>query len=406
MSRSTDTGGAAGPVDPDVIVLGAGAAGLMCAAVAAGRGRSVTVLERNDRVGEKIRISGGGRCNFTNVDAGPDNFLSSNPHFAKSALTRFTPADFIRMVERHGIRYHEKAAGQLFCDGSSREVVAMLGEECRSAGVTILTGCDVKDVSGGSGSGGSGFTVSTSKGDFRCASLVVATGGLSIPTLGATDLGYRIAKKFGLPIIEPRPGLVPLTLAGDDLAFAAGLSGVSVEAVVSAGKASFRENILFTHRGLSGPAVLQASSYWTPGSKLSIDLSPAADVRELLLARREGKSGLNAVLSEILPRRFVKAWCDRFALPQSLAWMSKDEIGRIAAGLHGWRLRPSGTEGFSKAEVTCGGIDTRELSSKTMEAKKAPGLYCVGEVVDVTGWLGGYNFQWAWASGFVAGQYA
>jgi predicted Rossmann fold flavoprotein len=333
------------------------------------------------------------------------------------------------MVERHGIRYHEKIAGQLFCDGSSREIVAMLEEECRTAGATIIAGCEVKVVSGGTSNGGmngggvagggknipaadaaprpgGGFSVSTSKGEFRCESLVVATGGLSIPKLGATDLGYRIATQFGLAIVEPRPGLVPLTLAGGDLAMASGLSGVSIAAAVTAGGASFRENILFTHRGLSGPAILQASSYWTPGSEVTIDLSPATDIRQLLLTRREGKSGLNAVLAEVLPKRFVKAWCDRIAAPQSLAWMSKEEIGRIAAGLHGWKIVPSGTEGYSKAEVTCGGIDTTELSSKTMESKKAPGLYCIGEVVDLTGWLGGYNFQWAWASGFVAGQYA
>jgi predicted flavoprotein YhiN len=394
----------------------------MCAAVAGARGRSVTVLERNERIGEKIRISGGGRCNFTNTGAGPGNFLSSNPHFATSALARFTPADFIQMVERHGIPFHEKTAGQLFCDGSSREIIAMLVAECRSSGVTILTGCDVTAVSrqpedapgGGRQSDepstgvqqAGGFIVSTSKGEFRPASLVVATGGLSIPTLGATDLGYRIAKASGLSIVEPHPGLVPLTLSGDDLAFASGLSGVSIDALVTAGTVSFRENILFTHRGLSGPAVLQASSYWTPGSSLAFDLSPSQPVRDLLNARRRGKAGIQNVLSEILPKRFVAAWCDRYAPALPLSRMTNEDIAAFSARLHRWKVVPSGTEGYAKAEVTCGGIDTGELSSKTMESKKVRGLYLVGEVVDVTGWLGGYNFQWAWASGFVAGQYA
>lgn len=396
------------PVVSDVVVLGAGAAGLMCASAAAGRGRRVVLLEGNDRIGEKIRISGGGRCNFTNTAAGPGHFLSANPHFAKSALARYAPSDFIGLVEKHGIRYHEKAPGQLFCDGSSREIVAMLERECRAAGVTIVTGCRVRDVErvDGPAEGGPRFAASTTGGEYRCESLVVATGGLSIPKLGATDIGYRIARKFGLSIVPTKPGLVPLTLAGGDLALASGLSGVSIAAEVACGGASFRGNILFTHRGLSGPAILQASSYWSPGAALVIDLSPDEDLDALLLSRGDGRAGVQSILSEILPRRFVKAWCERIGAADAPARLPNAEIARIAGGLHAWTVVPSGTEGYEKAEVTCGGVDTAGLSSKTMEAKGVRGLYFIGEAVDVTGWLGGYNFQWAWASGFVAGQYA
>ncbi len=403
----------------DVLILGGGAAGLMCAVVAAGRGRRVTLLERNERIGEKILISGGGRCNFTNTVTQAEHFLSGNPHFAKSALARFTPDDFIAMVEKHGIAYHEKKLGQLFCDRSSREITGLFEKECAVAGIRIVTGCDVTGVSGvvgdvgGSritggapGDGDGRFRVSTSDGDYVADSLVVATGGLSIPKLGASDLGYRIAKQFGIRVNDPRPGLVPLTLGGEDLAFASGLSGVSIDATVSCGPASFRENILFTHRGLSGPAILQASSYWHPGIPLTIDLSPDADLHTLLSGRHGERTELTTVLSEILPKRFASAWCGRYAPSRPMARFSNDELTRIATGLHFWSVVPAGTEGFSKAEVTCGGVDTGELSSKTMESRQAPGLYYIGEVVDVTGHLGGYNFQWAWASGYVAGMFA
>ncbi|HLF14683.1 MAG TPA: NAD(P)/FAD-dependent oxidoreductase [Bacteroidota bacterium] len=388
----------------DVIVLGAGAAGLMCAVAAAGRGRRVVVLERNDRIGEKIRISGGGRCNFTNTVTQAEHYLSDNPHFAKSALARFTPDDFIRMVEKHGIRYHEKTRGQLFCDRSSLEIIALLEKECGSAGVKIVTGCNVSDVREVTRDGR--FCALTGGGEFTADALVVATGGLSIPKLGATDLGYRIAEQFGLRINDPRPGLVPLTLAGEDLEFASGLSGVSIDAAVTCGRTTFRENILFTHRGLSGPAILQISSYWRPGTSVTLDLSPGSDVGKILAGRRGERTELSTVLSEILPKRFVKAWCGRFAASRPMSGHSNGELKRIASGLHSWTIVPAGTEGFAKAEVTCGGIDTGELSSKTMESKKVPGLCFIGEVVDVTGHLGGYNFQWAWASGYVAGLYA
>jgi predicted Rossmann fold flavoprotein len=332
----------------DVIVVGAGAAGLMCAIEAGKRGRSVVVLERNTTPGEKIRISGGGRCNFTNIHTQAENFLSENASFHKSALSRYTPEDFLRMVERHRIAWHEKKLGQLFCDRSSQEVLTMLRKECAAANVKIVTGCKVDGVR-------KGFALSTNLGEFECASLVIATGGLSIPKIGATDFGYRVAKQFGLKVTTLRPGLVPLVFAEPKELHT--LHGVSFEANVRCGKTQFRENVLFTHRGLSGPAILQISSYWKPGDPVTIEA----------VGHR--------------PRRFVQAW--------------KDEV---------WVVAPTGTEGYAKAEVTAGGVGTDELSSKTMEAKKAPGLYFVGEVVDVTGWLGGFNFQWAWASGFAAGQ--
>jgi len=332
----------------DVIVVGGGAAGLLCAIEAGRRGRKVLLLEHNATIGEKIRISGGGRCNFTNIHTQPENFISENPSFAKSALSRYTPETFLALVERHRIRWHEKKSGQLFCDGSSREILSMLRKECDSAGVTILTECRVSSVQ-------KGFVVETSRGVLDCESLVIATGGLSIPKLGATDFGYRIAKQFGLRMTTTRPGLVPLTF--DEPKELHALHGVSFEAEVRCGRTRFREKVLFTHRGLSGPAILQISSYWKPGEIVTIE---AVGMK---------------------PRRLAQSW-----------------EGDV------WSLRPSGTEGYAKAEVTAGGVDTRELSSQTMEARKAPGLYFVGEVVDVTGQLGGFNFQWAWASGFAAGQ--
>jgi predicted Rossmann fold flavoprotein len=332
----------------DVLILGAGAAGLMCAIEAGRRGRSVVVLERNASIGEKIRISGGGRCNFTNLHTQPENFLSDNPSFAKSALARYKPENFLQLVERHRIRWHEKKAGQLFCDGSSREILAMLRKECTQAGVHIVPECQVTSVQ-------KGFRLDTNRGPFEGASLVIATGGLSIPKLGATDFGYRVAKQFGLRVTTLRPGLVPLLF--DEPKALHDLHGISFEAEVRCGRVRFRENVLFTHRGLSGPAVLQISSYWKPGDVVTIE----------------------AVGQK--PKRLAQAW--------------KEDT---------WTLTPSGTEGYPKAEVTAGGVNTDELSSTTMEAKKVPGLYFVGEVVDVTGQLGGFNFQWAWASGFAAGK--
>ena len=398
----------------DVIIFGGGAAGLMCAIEAGKRGRSVLVIERAERLGNKILISGGGRCNFTNVNAGPENFVSANPHFCKSAFARYTPADFIALVEKHGIRYHEKKLGQLFCDQSSRQIVEMLQKECADAHVEIRLGCHVEKV----GSTGvpacdpqlstgrdacatkSSFQLHTSQGDCECESLVIATGGLSFPKLGATDFGYRIAQQFGLKITEPRPGLVPFTLNPplDEL------SGVSIDTIVSCRDVRFRENILFTHRGLSGPAILQISNYCGDGESIQIDLLPDRSTWEILGTRRQSPMELVNVLSQYLPRRFVQAWCERFAPSRPLNRYSTDELQSIVHKLHHWQIQPSGTEGYAKAEVTAGGVDTDELSSKTMESRRVPGLYFIGEVVDVTGWLGGYNFQWAWASGFAAGQ--
>jgi len=385
----------------DAIVIGGGAAGLMCAMEIGRRGRSVVLLEHNERLGKKILISGGGRCNFTNVNAGPEHYLSSNGHFHKSAMARFTPADFIALVERHRIAYHEKKLGQLFCDTSSREIVEMLQRECVSAGVTIHLGCRVADVSKPEA-----FRIATSQGIFSADSLVVATGGLSFPKIGATDFGYRLARQFDFKLIESRPGLVPLTFAPDEQHLFAELSGISVDAEVSAGGVMFRENLLFTHRGLSGPAILQISNYCSPGDVVAINLLPELSASELLLAQRQSGKELKTVLAQHLPARFTQAWCDRFAGSKPMHQYSNDDLLRIARLLEHWEVRPVETEGYSKAEVTLGGVDTNELSSKTMESRRVPGLFFIGEVVDVTGWLGGYNFQWAWASGHAAGQFA
>jgi predicted Rossmann fold flavoprotein len=384
-----------------VIVLGGGAAGLMCAIEAGKRGRRVLVIERNEEVGRKILISGGGRCNFTNVAAGPEHFLSENPDFCRSALARYTPADFIALVEKHGIRFHEKTLGQLFCDGSARQIVEMLLAECRAAGVRIETSCEVASVAPGGG-----FALATNRGEFACASLVVATGGLSIPKLGATDFAARLAAQLGVPVTETRPGLVPLRMAGETLAFCVALAGVSIRTVTRAGGASFRENALFTHRGLSGPAVLQSSSSWRPGAPLELDLLPGEDAGALLDDTRARGRGLVRMLEERQPRRFAQAWAARYAPPEPLAERTRPELRALAERLHAWRLEPSDSEGYKKAEVTVGGVDTRALSSRTLGCRAVPGLYFVGEAVDVTGWLGGYNFQWAWASGFAAGQAA
>jgi predicted Rossmann fold flavoprotein len=421
----------------DVIVIGAGAAGLFCAIEAGKRGRKVLVIEHADRVGKKIAISGGGRCNFTNTSVSPDNFVSRNPHFCKSALARYTPADFIALVEKHGIAYHEKKLGQLFCDGSSQQIIAMLLRECHDASVEIRCGCEVHQVNHRvdrhEPSAERSFMLQTNQGTFRSSSVVIATGGLSIAPLGATDFGYRIARQFGLRIEETRAGLVPLTLPAQILKALAPLSGVSIDALVTCPESpqspSFRENILITHRGLSGPAILQVSNYWRPGAFVSINLLPDEDVMEIISAAREieGDSGpgsapssasgatktvghssrieLVNLLSRYLPRRFAQAWCDLYGASRPLKTYNAKELQKIADNIHRLQLKPAGTEGFRKAEVTVGGVSTADLSSQTMEARRVPGLYFIGEVVDVTGQLGGYNFQWAWASAFAAGQF-
>ena len=383
----------------DVIIIGAGAAGLFCAIEAGKRGRRVLVLEHSDRVGKKIAISGGGRCNFTNVFTNPDNFLSANPHFCKSALARYTPADFISLVEKHGIAWHEKKLGQLFCDGSSQQIIDLLLRECAEAGVEIRCHCQVLRVEKDGA-----FRIESNQGHFVSAALVIATGGLSIAPLGATDFGYRIARQFELRIEEPRPGLVPFTLTTRMLKELTKLSGVSLDAVVRCDGQDFRENLLFTHRGLSGPAILQISSYWKPGTPISIDLLPDEDVLGMLTAEKSSDIGLASLLSRHLPKRFAEVWCQLFAANRPLKQYNISELNDIGERLHDMRITPAGTEGFRKAEVTAGGVSTTELSSQTMEAKRVPGLYFIGEVVDVTGQLGGYNFQWAWASGFAAGQ--
>ncbi len=380
----------------DVIIVGAGAAGLMCAMEAGKRGRRTVLIERNRQAGRKILISGGGRCNFTNLHTTADNFLSRNPHFAKSALARYGPRDFIAMVERHRIAYHEKTLGQLFCDGSAAQIAAMLEAECAAAKVRTETDCTVREIRGA-------FEVETSGGTFAGESLVIATGGLSIPKIGATPFGYGIARQFGIGIVECRPALVPLTFAREDRERFAELSGVSAEVTAQAGERAFREKMLFTHRGLSGPAILQASSYWKPGAELEIDLLPGID---LPAALRGSRAEVRTVVGYFLPKRLAERWCEVQRIDAPALGLSDRQTQAICDGLHGWRLRPAGTEGYEKAEVTAGGVDTAELSSKTMECRKVPGLYFIGEVVDVTGHLGGFNFQWAWASGVAAGQAA
>lgn len=384
----------------DVIVIGGGAAGLFCAIEAGKRGRRVLVLEHTERVGKKIGISGGGRCNFTNIYTSPENFLSANPHFSKSALARYTPGDFISLVEKHGIRYHEKKLGQLFCDESSRQIIEMLLRECTDAGAQILCRCQVLGVLQDGL-----FRLETSLGSFSSSSLVIATGGLSIPPLGATDFGYRIARQFDLHVEEPRPGLVPLTLRAELLARLSPLSGVSLDALVSCCGTEFRENILITHRGLSGPAILQISSYWRPHEAISINLLPDEDIFELLSQHHSSEIELVNLLSRRLPRRFAEAWCELYAASRPLKQYDARYLFDLARKIHNMQIAPRGTEGFKKAEVTAGGVATTELSSRTMEARRVPGLYFIGEVVDVTGQLGGYNFQWAWASGYAAGQF-
>ncbi len=386
--------------DHDVIILGAGAAGLFCAATAAQRGQRVVVLERAPEPGRKILISGGGRCNFTNLDTAPERFLSANPHFAKSALSRYGPRDFLALVERYGIAWHEKTLGQLFCDGSARQIVAMLLAECAQASVEVRCDQQIGDVSHADGL----FAVTTQGGTTTARALVIATGGPSIPKMGATGIAYDLARQFGLKVVEPRPALVPLTLGGDDVLFRE-LSGVSAEVVASAGKAAFREAALFTHRGLSGPAILQASSYWRPGDAVRIDFAPDHSGEWLIEAKRiHPRATLRAVLRDTLPERLATTLAERVGMSGDLGNQSDKALRGAAAQLRAWEFRPNGSEGFAKAEVTLGGISTAELSSRTMEATKVPGLYAIGEAVDVTGWLGGYNFQWAWASAVAAGN--
>jgi len=387
--------------DCDVVVVGAGAAGMMCAATAARRGRRVLLVEHYDVVGEKIRISGGGRCNFTNLHAGPGNYLSQNPDFCRSALARYTPAHFIALVERHGIAYHEKKLGQLFCDGSSRAIVEMLRNECADAGVAWSIPCGVRDVARAA----QAFHVTTTQGEVRCESLVVASGGLTVPKIGATPFGYRLAEQFGLAVVAPRPALVPLACTPAFLDRFGELAGLSVDAAVSHGDGQFRENVLFTHRGLSGPAILQISSYWDTRSPIVIDLLPGVDAAAWLAAHARGDAHLYTVLAERLPARLARQWALAHDAALPMRELGEARLRELGALLNGWCVAPSGTLGYNKAEVTQGGVDTRGLSSRTMEAASVPGLYFIGEVVDVTGWLGGYNFQWAWASGHAAGQF-
>jgi predicted Rossmann fold flavoprotein len=389
----------------DVIIIGSGAAGMMCALQAGQRGRSVVLLEHAKKLAEKIRISGGGRCNFTNLNTKPENFISANPNFCRSALARYTPRDFIALLQKHNIGYHEKTLGQLFCDDESEAVIAMLRDECDAAGVKRFMSCEVEEIKHDKNK----FHVSTSRGEFEAAALVIATGGLSIPKTGATPFGYHVAEQFGIPITKLKPGLVPLTFAPDDWKPYADLTGVSLDTIVSFGKQSFRENMLVTHRGLSGPAILQISSYWQHGEPLHINLLPDCDMPTLLNEQKTSKKLLSNFLTQWFPKSFSDVWCAEFTVHKkienkSLNQYNDKERKQIAAQLHDWQITPSGTVGYAKAEVTCGGIDTRALSSKTMECNDVPGLYFIGEVVDVTGWLGGYNFQWAWASGYAAGQ--
>ncbi|WP_266171831.1 NAD(P)/FAD-dependent oxidoreductase [Dyella subtropica] len=387
----------------DVLVIGAGAAGLMCAIAAGQRGRQVLVVDHANKVGKKILMSGGGRCNFTNTGATPANYLSGNPHFAKSALARYTPADFIELVEKHRIAYHEKELGQLFCDESSKLIVRMLLDECSQAGVRVETSCGVERVR----KTDEGFSVHTARGEVHAESLVVATGGLSIPSMGATGLGYELARQFGHNILPTRAGLVPLTLSGKHQERYQDLAGVALPQVEArVGKRGFRAGLLFTHRGISGPSILQISSYWQPGDDLLIDLLPELDMADWLNAQRAARPAmeLKNVLSDALPKRLAQRLCELWFESRPMKQYREAELNQIAAQLHDWPIVASGTEGYRTAEVTLGGVDTDGLSSSTMQSKLVPGLYFIGEVVDVTGWLGGYNFQWAWASGQAAGQ--
>jgi predicted Rossmann fold flavoprotein len=381
----------------DALVLGGGAAGLMCALEAGKRGRRVAVIERAERIGKKILISGGGRCNFTNLHCRPENFISANPHFAKSALARYAPSDFIALVEKHNIPYHEKTLGQLFCDGSARDIVEMLERECRDAGVRFFVNTSISEVLKTTE-----FVLRARETEFHAPMLVIASGGLSIPKMGATSFGYDVARQFGLAVREPRPALVPFVLSEEDLTRYCDLAGVSAGIAVSCGRQQFREKMLITHRGLSGPAILQISSYWKPGQAVVMDLAPGADVTAALRVPGTQRNimTMKAALQNFLPNRFAHRWLD---LHPPAGW-TNSALTELERALHHWTMVPAGTEGFAKAEVTAGGVDTGELSAKTMESRKVPGLFFIGEVVDVTGHLGGFNFQWAWASGASAGR--
>jgi predicted Rossmann fold flavoprotein len=380
----------------DAIVLGGGAAGLLCAIEAGKRGRRVVLLERAEKIGKKILISGGGRCNFTNLHTQPKHFLSENPHFAKSALARYTPADFIALVEKHGISYHEKTLGQLFCDNSATQIVTMLESECRYANVKIVVDANIREVRRDTA-----FAVRTDATEYRAPTLVVATGGISIPKMGATGFGYDLARQFGLNIVPTRPALVPLVFHPADRKLYSDLAGVSTEVIASAGNSAFREKMLFTHRGLSGPAILQASSYWKEGEFLQIDLAPGREATQRIReAGTRNAAVAEKALREFLPSRLAERWL-KFHPPK--AW-TNTALDAFEGELHSWQVQPAGTEGYEKAEVTAGGVDTAELSSKSMEARKVKGLFFIGEVVDVTGHLGGFNFQWAWASASAAGR--
>ncbi len=396
----------------DVAVLGAGAAGMMCAAVAGQRGLRVVLVDHAERLAEKIRISGGGRCNFTNIGAGPANFLSDNPHFCRSALSGYTPQDFLALLKRHHIAWHEKHRGQLFCDDSSESIIEMLRAECDAGGVKWRMGCQVAEVAHGE----AGFELRTSQGPIRAAKLVVATGGMAIPQLGATDFGLKLARQFGLKVVEPRPALVPLTFDAAQWQPLAELSGVALEVNLHTGqgktRGEFLEDLLFTHRGLSGPAILQISSFWKPGEPIVIDLAPGRDLADELLASKSGnRQQLHTVLAGLWPKRLADRWlhlAEQGGKPGLAALRLADApdktLRALAQDIHQWTLVPSGTAGYKKAEVMRGGVDTRGLDQKSMQAKTTPGLYFIGEVVDVTGWLGGYNFQWAWASGVACGK--
>ncbi len=385
----------------DVIIIGAGASGLLCAIECGKRGRSVLVLDHVERTGSKIRISGGGRSNFTNLNVAADHYFSQNPHFCKSALARFSPRDFLSLVEKHHIAYYEKEAGQIFCVKSSREIIDMLETECKQVNVEMRLQCPVTDISRDGR-----FSVATREGKFSSDSLAIATGGLSYPNLGASRFGHDIARQFRIKVTQVRPALVPFVFAGEDQKIFKGLAGISLPASVACGAKKFRGNILFTHRGLSGPAALQASLYWTPGDQVKIDLLPATDISAVFASRRRSKTEIKNLIAEYFPKRFAETWCDLMITSKPVNETSDKDLQDIANRLHAWEIIPKGTEGYETAEVTAGGVNTDELSSKTMEAKKVPGLYFIGEVVDVTGELGGYNLHWAWASGYAAGQFA
>ncbi|MCC6533116.1 MAG: NAD(P)/FAD-dependent oxidoreductase [Burkholderiales bacterium] len=387
-------------LEVDAAIIGAGAAGMMCAAVAGQRGRRVVLIEHYHRLGEKIRISGGGRCNFTNLGCTAENYLSQNPHFCRSALARFGPADFIALVERYGIAYHEKTRGQLFCDGSASQIVDLLQRECALGDVQWRMPCQVIDVDAAS----EGFVVRTDQGSVHAKAVVIATGGLTVPKIGASPLGYRVAAQFGIAVVAPQPALVPLAFDAEVKAFCAALAGIALDSEVGCNGGRFRDQILFTHRGLSGPAILQISSYWRAGATLEIDLAPGHDLEAWLLGERHGRQRLDNMLAALWPKRLAQAWCAANQCATPLNELGEKRLREIAHAIRCWRLVPAGTLGYNKAEVTRGGVDTRALSSKTMAALRVPGLHFIGEVVDVTGWLGGYNFHWAWASGHAAGE--